>query len=33
MVGSINIGGLNEHHHIYYPEMNDIDEEVLEKND
>jgi len=31
MVGSINIGGLNEHHHIYYPETATIDEDILEK--
>ena len=31
MVGSINIGGLNEHHSIYYPETATIDEDVLEK--
>jgi len=31
MVGSINIGGLNQHHHIYYPETATIDEVVLEK--
>ena len=31
MVGSINIGGLNHHHQIYYPETATIDEDILEK--